>query len=170
MGELIAEKSVPANNKLTAADLTREEVSWRDGLQPLEPVFKGADIIDPIPRIQIKPSAPIRLTGVEEDVAAIKRTASAITELFTEATVSNYIAQGQAYKKLHGELARNDKADTSRIGWYAAFEQNILQHSRRQAEDLIAICDAFVGTAVPSKLPRGLRPLRLLARLLKQER
>jgi hypothetical protein len=158
-----------SETSLAAANLTGEKVSWCDKPQPLEPVFAAAGIIDPRPRIQTKPPIPVTLTDIKEDIAAIKRTASAINDLFAEATVNTYIAQGQEYKKLHGQLAKNDKADVTRIGWYAAFDKGILRHSRRQAEDLIAIRDAFIGATSPTKLPQGLRPLRLLARLLKHE-
>jgi hypothetical protein len=159
------------NETLAAADLTGEKVSWCDKPQPLEPIFTGADIIDSQPQVQSKPPIAANLTGIEEDIAFCRRTAGAIDELLTEAgTITANIAIGGEYAKAHAWLVRNNKADTTRIGWRRAFEKNYFPHKRRQAEDLICIHTVFVGTAVPANFPHNLRAQRLLARQVKSEK
>jgi len=142
------------------------------GLKKLEPAFKAAGIIDPRPRIQVKPPAPTKLTGVGEDVATCKRVANAIDELLHETnTVEKTIAIGAEYAKLRDQLVRNSRFDATRLGWHQAFDQKLFKHSRRHAEYFITIHRALVGNALPtSKLPHALRPLLLLARLLTQEK
>jgi hypothetical protein len=137
----------------------------------LESAFKTAGIIESRPQVEVKPPIFVNLTGVEEDIAFCRRTAGAIDELLTETgTITANIAIGAEYAKAHAWLARNNKADTTRIGWRRAFEDNYFPHKRRQAEDLICIHSVFAGTAVPGNFPHNLRAQRLLARQIKSEK
>ena len=163
------------NNKsllFPAAQPNTAQDCRQTGLKKLAPVFKAAGIIDPKPRIQVKPPAPTKLTGIEEDVAACKRVANAIDELLHETnTVEKIIAIGAEYAKLHDQLVRNSRFDASRLGWHQAFNQKIFKHSRRHAEYHIAIYRVLAGNTLPtSKLPHALRPLLLLARVLTKEK
>jgi hypothetical protein len=117
---------------------------------------------------------PVNLTGIEADYAAIKRAITAIDEILAESNaVPTAIAIGGEFKRLHDQLARNNKSDDTRIGWYAAFETGELKYSRRHAEDLITVHLTFVGSVLPTKLkarlPHAIRPLTLLARLLRDQ-
>jgi hypothetical protein len=163
------DKPSPSSTAPIIQSIEEKEDGDPQGLKKLEPAFKAAGIIDPKPRIQVKPPALTKLTGIEEDVATCKRVANAIDELLHETnTVEKIIAIGGEYAKLHDQLVRNSRFDATRLGWHQAFNQKIFKHSRRHAEYHIA---ALVGNTLPtSKLPYALRPLLLLARVLTKEK
>src|SRR5262249_30720511 len=134
------------NDKTTLNQVDAPQDCPQNGLKPVAPVFTATGIIDPKPRIKLKPPVPIKLTGIEEDVATCKRAASAINELLHETnTVAKTIAIGAEYAKLHDQLVRNSRFDAARLGWHQAFEQKLFKHSRRHAEYFIVIHRALVG-------------------------
>jgi hypothetical protein len=145
--------------------------------QPIERAVNAAvaaGVISDQPR-PISGPTYAEVPDLEKDLATIRRTAAIITELADEANkaaVRNHIECGGAYQKLHDQLAKNSKSDSTRIGWYRAFDLKILKHGRSQAEDLIRIHRAFVAgaPATISRLPSHISPLHFLARRLESGR